>query len=131
MKRKIINYLIIMSIFILLGTLFSCASSKTDDDDSNNQARIELKGNPTTGYSWFYEIEDDSVIQIEEDIKYLGSNNVVGAPSLFTYTVVALKSGSTTVKFEYKRPWEDLPAVDTKIYQVSVDDKGIVEISES
>ena len=119
-----------MSIFILLGTLFSCASSKTDADDSNNQARIELKGNPTTGYSWFYEFEDDSVIQLEEDIKYLGSNNVVGAPSLFTYTVVALKPGTTTVTFEYKRPWETVPAVDTKIYKISVDDKDNIEIIE-
>jgi len=130
MSRKIINYLIIMSIFILLGTLFSCASAKTDDDNPKNQPKIELKGNPTTGYSWFYEIEDDSVIQLEEDVKYLGTNKVVGAPSLFTYTVIALKSGTTTVKFEYKRPWEDLPAVDTRIYKISVDDKGKIEISE-
>ena len=130
MNRKITNYLAIMSIFILLGTLFSCASTKTDDDNPSNQAKIELKGNPTTGYSWFYEIEDDSVIHLEEDIKYLGSNNVVGAPSLFTYTVVALKSGTTTVTFEYKRPWETVPAVDTRIYQISVDNKGKIEITE-
>ena len=55
---------------------------------------------------------------------------MVGAPSLFTYTVTARESGSTKIAFEYKRPWENQPALETKVYEVSVDDQGRLVISE-
>ncbi len=115
---------------IIISFVIALFASCTSTDFKAERKTIELKGNPTTGYSWFYEIEDDSVISIEEDVKYLGAKGMVGAPSLFTYTVIARKSGSTKITFEYKRPWETQPALETKVYEVSVDDQGRLVISE-
>ena len=127
MNRKSLKTILISSMCGFVIALFvSCAST----DFKAEKKTIELKGNPTTGYSWFYEIEDDSVISIEEDVKYLGVKGMVGAPSLFTYTVTARESGSTKITFEYKRPWENQPALETKVYEVSVDDQGRLVISE-
>ena len=127
MNRKSLKTVLISSLCgFVIALLASCAST----DFKAEKNTIELKGNPTTGYSWFYEIEDDSVISIEEDVKYLGSKGMVGAPSLFTYTVTARKSGNTKITFEYKRPWETQPALETKVYKVSVDDQGRLVISE-
>ena len=127
MNRKSLKTILISSMCGFVIALFvSCASTGFKAEKKT----IELKGNPTTGYSWFYEIEDDSVISIEEDVKYLGAKGMVGAPSLFTYTVTARKSGSTKITFEYKRPWETQPALETKVYEVSVDDQGRLVISE-
>ena len=127
MNQKSLKTILIFSLSSLVIALFaSCASTSFKAEKKT----IELKGNPTTGYSWFYEIEDDSVISIEEDVKYLGANGMVGAPSLFTYTVTARKAGNTKITFEYKRPWETQPALETKVYEVSVDDQGRLVISE-
>ena len=122
------NSRILVSIIISFEIAFfaSCAST----DFKAEKKMIELKGNPTTGYSWFYEIEDESVISIEEDVKYLGTKGLVGAPSLFTYTVTARKAGSTKITFEYKRSWETQPDLETKVYEVSVDAQGRLVISE-
>ena len=127
MNRKIFRTILLFSLCsFVISFFYSCASTGFSAEKNT----IELKGNPTTGYSWFYEIEDESVISIEEDVKYLGDKGMVGAPSLFTYTVTARKSGSTKITFEYKRPWEVQPALETKIYEVSVDEQGRLVISE-
>lgn len=96
----------------------------------STKAEIQLKGNPTTGYTWLYEVGDEAVIQIDEDVKYLGSDGVVGAPSLFTYTITSLKPGKTALHFEYRRPWETVPAAETHGYEVSVDENGGIEVRE-
>lgn len=118
--------LVLIIISFVLALFASCAST----DFKAEKKTIELKGNPTTGYTWLYQIEDESVISIEEDVKYLGAKGMVGAPSLFTYTVTARKAGTTKITFEYKRPWETQPALETKVYEVSVDDQGRLVISE-
>ena len=91
---------------------------------------LELKGNPTTGYTWLYTIEDDSIIQVKEEVKYLGKKGMVGAPSLFTYTVRSLKQGNTNLKFEYKRPWEDKEAENVRNYEVTVKENGQILLVE-
>ena len=127
MNRKSLRTILISSLCGFVIVLFaSCASTSFKAEKKT----IELKGNPTTGYTWLYEIEDESVISIEEDVKYLGAKGLVGATSLFTYIVTARKAGSTKITFEYKRPWETQPALETKVYEVSVDDQGRLVISE-
>lgn len=102
----------------------SCATFKSQ------KAVIELGGNPTTGYTWNYQIEDEAVVKVDEEIRYLGKNGVVGAPSKFTYTIHSLKAGNTKIKFEYKRPWEQTPADKVVIYEVRVKGNGAIEVKE-
>ena len=117
------KFLIIMCAFALFA---SCVSTRFTSDEKT----IQLKGNPTTGYNWFYQISDDSIIAVEEYVKYLGDDMVVGAPSMFTYTITSLKPGQATLHFEYKRPWETVEPIETKDYIITVDEKGRIKIEE-
>lgn len=112
---------------ILIGAVFSSCSST---QFKSRKKKIEMEGNPTTGYTWLYTIEDESIVSLEKKTKYLGSRKMSGAPSLFTYTVISLKPGRTKITFEYKRPWEDKPADLTTIYTVTVDECGRIELGE-
>ena len=117
------KFLIIICAFALFA---SCVSTRFASDEKT----IQLKGNPTTGYNWFYQISDESVIAVEEYVKYLGDDMVVGAPSMFTYTITSLKPGQAALRFEYKRPWETVEPAETKYYIITVDEKGKIKIEE-
>ena len=104
----------------------SCVSTPFASDEKT----IQLKGNPTTGYNWFYQISDDSIIAVEEYVKYLGDDMVVGAPSMFTYTITSLKPGQATLHFEYKRPWETVEPIETKEYIITIAENGKIKIEE-
>ena len=116
-----------VSILILLSLIFEGCKSASFN---SSEKILELRGNPTTGYTWIYTIGDDSVIQLEEDIKYLGQKGMVGAPSLFTYTIKSLKQGTTRLKFEYKRPGEDKAAEEIRFFEVTVNENGKISMKE-
>lgn len=107
---------------LMLVMIVACASGNVSE-------KIELFGNPTTGYTWVYSIEDKKIVEIDEDITYLGEGNIVGAPSLFLYEIHPVNPGETTVTFEYKRPWEkDVKADRMEQYEVTVTKNGRVKI---
>lgn len=114
-------------ILLLFGLIFEGCKSIAF---KSSETRLELRGNPTTGYTWIYTIGDESIIQIDEDIKYLGKEGMVGAPSLFTYTVRSLKQGNTNLKFEYKRPWENKQAEEVRFFEVTVKENGKISMTE-
>jgi len=111
----------ILTVSGILSLLFSsCASSNF----KSQKVIIELEGNPTTGYSWVYEIEDEKIVRMDEEIIYLGKKGMVGAPSKFVYSVYSLSAGETTIHFEYKRPWEEKAAEEICNFKVSVKENG-------
>ena len=120
--------LVMMGMIMMIltcGAVFtSCATFRSQ------KAVIELGGNPTTGYTWNYQIEDETIIKVEEEIRYLGKKNIDGAPSKFTYTIHSLKAGNTRITFEYKRPWEQTPADKVVVYEVIVGGNGEIEVKE-
>ncbi len=121
MKTKRVCILSALSIF-----LTGCKAKSFESCISN----LELMGNPTTGYSWSYTLEDDSIINISEDIQYLGGEGVVGASSRYKYSLKSLKPGSTTLKFEYKRPWEEKEAEQVRNYEITVKSDGKIKMTE-
>lgn len=111
---------------VSLGFLAACTSSSF----KSHIEEIEIEGNPTTGYSWTYQLGDSSLVKIDEEIVYKGKEGMVGAPSTFTYKLSSLKPGQTSLRFEYKRSWEDGPAAETLLYQVKVLDNGKILLSK-
>lgn len=114
-------------ILFLLSLIFTGCKSASFN---SSEKILELRGNPTTGYTWIYTIGDESIIQVDEDIQYLGKDGMVGAPSLFKYTVRSLKQGNTNLKFEYKRPWEDKKAEEVRFFEVTVKENGKISMTE-
>ena len=117
-------------ITLILGAFFmsSCTSQKSFKSDS---VTIELKGNPSTGYSWEAVLASENIVEISKDVKYLGAEGMVGAPSMFYFTVSSLSEGSTVLTLEYKRPWEEKEPLEKKVYNITVDEKGKITMEEN
>ncbi len=113
--------------FLALGLIFASCST---NGFKARTAEIELKGNPTTGYTWICTVSDESIVQVEEKVQYLGAKGIVGAPSRFVYTIKPKKPGATTIKFEYKRPWETEAPEENREYAVTVSTDGNVIVEE-
>lgn len=116
-------------LFAGLALMFftGCTTVKGFKSDETN---LYLKGNPTTGFNWIMQLDDPSIVEVEESSEYLGADGVVGAPSRFCYTIRSLKPGRTTLHFEYRRPWEKNPPLEVRIYDISVETDGKLHIQE-
>ena len=106
----------------------SCTSQKSFKSDS---VTIELKGNPSTGYTWETFLASENIVEISKDVKYLGGEGMVGAPSMFYFTVSSLSVGNTVLTLEYKRPWEEKEPLEKKVYNITVDKKGKITMEEN
>ncbi len=111
---------------LLLSFSFSC----TSDSFKSCQKDIQLKGNPSTGYSWSYQLADESIVKIKEKVEYLGASGMVGAPSNFIYTISSLKPGQTGLSFIYKRPWEESAYDECRNFIITVKKTGDILIEE-
>lgn len=76
---------------------------------------IELKSNPTTGYSWNW-TNRDAVKNVDTiGWKYLSESNLMGGGGKDFWSFKGLKKGIDTIQIDYKRVWEkDIPPVETK-----------------
>ena len=106
----------------------SCTSQKSFESDS---VTIELKGNPSTGYTWEAVLSDENIVEVSKDVKYLGAEGMVGAPSMFYFTVRSVLTGNSVLTLEYKRPWEEKVPLETKVYNITVDERGKITMSEN
>lgn len=106
----------------------SCTSQKSFKSDS---VTIELKGNPSTGYTWEAVLASENIVEISKDVKYLGAEGMVGTPSMFYFTVSSVSAGNTVLTLEYKRPWEEKEPLEKKIYNITVDKKGKITMEEN
>jgi predicted secreted protein len=66
---------------------------------------ISLEENLTTGYKWHWTITDPTIVSIVgEKIIPLNNNPLIcGAPKIHSWTIKALKEGSTFITFKYYR----------------------------
>jgi inhibitor of cysteine peptidase len=86
---------------------------------------VTLDSNPTTGYSWAVAAVDTSLLTQDGDAVYNAQDTqktpLVGAGGSETFRFTASAAGSTTLRLEYRRPWEkDQPADQTYTLQVVV-----------
>ena len=106
----------------------SCTSQKSFKSDS---ITIELKGNSSTGYTWEAVLASENIVEISKDVKYLGAKGMVGAPSMFYFTVSSVSAGNTVLTLEYKRLWEEKEPLEKKAYNITVDKKGKITMEEN
>lgn len=85
---------------------------------------VTFHGNPTTGYEWLFQTEDESVVSVVEQdfISDSTDANMVGAGGTFVFRLEGAKAGRTSISFRYARAWEHEANPPTITYQVSVDD---------
>lgn len=82
------------------------SDGKTVEASVGRAIRVELSGNPTTGYSWIVsKIEGESLKQVGQ-VEYASSADRLGAGGVFAAAFKPVKPGRTTISMEYRRPWE-------------------------
>ena len=98
---------------------------------SGNMATVELKGNPTTGYTWLYTMSPEGIVReaFSDYIPDKTDDNVVGSGGKFVFTFEAVSEGEAELVFSYLRVWEEgIPAINTVTYKAVVDDKGNLKL---
>ncbi|KYC52110.1 MAG: Chagasin family peptidase inhibitor I42 [Candidatus Methanofastidiosum methylothiophilum] len=82
--------------------------------------KISLKSNPTTGYQWNADF-DETLIQLvdtsykADEPQLMGS----GGTEIFEFKVIG-SSTDTSIKFSYARPWESVPPIDEKSFEIKI-----------
>lgn len=90
------------------------AENKTAISVSSNQSEfiVQLKSNPTTGYSWFLREYDKNLLEpIKHVFQAAQDKKLVGAPGYELWTFRVKPAGftvpqQTMIRFVYARPWE-------------------------
>ena len=72
---------------------------------------VKLCSNPSTGFQWLENVQiSEATILGQENHKFIGPESEPppppGTPGQEVWTFKALKEGSSTIFFEYSRPWE-------------------------
>ena len=72
---------------------------------------IALEANPATGYQWAADFETDRLRLVDRSVRPASASQAPpGAPKTEEFTFEALAAGETSIRLEYRRPWEDEPA---------------------
>ena len=82
---------------------------------------VELKENPSTGFSWHCTIENDRIIYLDSD-QFIPAEDegIVGAPGKHEFIFKALEKGSVQIKFEYYQTWESENVAETYVFNFVV-----------
>jgi inhibitor of cysteine peptidase len=91
--------------------------------DVNGTLTVKIGSNPSTGYSWGDPIIGNNVTVEQASYEYIEPTDtlIVGAPGTDVWVFNGLAKGTTTIQFNYSRPWESEPATYTLILNIVVE----------
>ncbi len=89
---------------------------------SPNCVDLYFPSNPSTGFSWSFEAEEEGIVAVKEEY-FAGSTSLglTGAGGTHWFHIDGVSEGITSVTFRYARPWESEEPVYTFTYRLSVD----------
>ena len=79
---------------------------------------VELEGIPTAGYEWKLAQDDSKFRLVKKDYAHPGAS--IGGATKERFHIKASQPGSTTLTFNYKRPWES-EVQETKSFRLRVE----------
>ena len=85
--------------------------NQTNDNETypvalDAEIRLELPGNPTTGYSWMLNITPGIVIMNESYIPDDKSGTMIGSGGTYLWIMKAAQPGTQVINGVYARPWD-------------------------
>ena len=89
---------------------------------------IMLTGNPTTGYNWSWDVDEENVVDVGAEyatdwqFQQEGEPMPPGTGGRHLFTLTGLNPGEATITFTYKRPWEEETPLYFLVYRVRVDE---------
>lgn len=84
---------------------------------------IELEQSPSTGYCWYYTIDNISILTLEDKkIFDLNKPNIIGGSHQIIWKFKPLKCGDCKIHFTYYKSWKRDPfPIDEISYLVKVE----------
>ncbi len=68
--------------------------------------KVELQGNPTTGYTWEVLPGAESILEQQGEAQFVPASQAVGAGGLVTLTFKAVRVGQASLSLVYHRTFE-------------------------
>lgn len=83
-------------------------AGKTFDLRTGATLSITLEGNPTTGYLWEVDPQQElTLLEQTGEAEFKADSRAIGTGGKLTLRFKALKAGQTTLRLLYHRPWEE------------------------
>lgn len=118
-----------MRVLVLILAMVLCACQDATQIVENNGDEIAvrtgdrfdvtLEGNPTTGYDWYVDETDESVVTLA-DRSFEPSSSAIGAGGMVTLTFEAVGPGTAHVRLVYERSFEEVEPLEDFTFTVSV-----------
>jgi inhibitor of cysteine peptidase len=93
--------------------------SLTVNAKAGDNLLVVLEENPSTGYTWEYEITNTDVISLKNE-KTINKAERPGAPATKQWTFNVLGEGCTMIEFKLHRSWEETQPVEEHYYAINV-----------
>ncbi|WP_430884337.1 protease inhibitor I42 family protein [Fusibacter sp. JL216-2] len=88
---------------------------------------IILDSNPSTGYSWDFEVRDEKQVDFLSQDLIMPADAMPGTGGKATFTFKALEEGVSTIQFKYGQSWDESTAKTLDIMVYKNGDKLFVE----
>ena len=121
-------------LFMLLMLLLPSVAMIEARADLPGEPMIMLTGNPSTGYSWSWDIDEADVVDVgveyATDWKFRQEDEPMppGMGGRYLFTLTGLNPGEASITFVYERPWETEAPLYVLVYRVCVDEELNVTI---
>jgi predicted secreted protein len=108
-RRWLLVFVSTMSILLLPLTSCTASTSLTGSDNKKtiqvqvgDEIDIALDSNPTTGYGWTIEKNDETLLTLKQS-NFSASSSLIGSGGTQTFTFVAKSAGTVNLQFKYWR----------------------------
>lgn len=98
---------------VLLGLCGGCSRGYSFKDSGytvktriGDTVKVELQGNPSTGYAWQVVDLDTEMLRMVGLGKFSEGSDKVGGEGTYTYKFQPISTGRTEIRMVYIRPWE-------------------------
>jgi inhibitor of cysteine peptidase len=105
------------------GAVTYTDASQTIDAKAGQEFIIALESNPTTGYGWQVQSDDNflKLVNSEFESGAPADSQMVGVGGVERFTFKALAQGETAVTLVYKRSWEETTGQEeTRLFHVLI-----------
>ena len=85
----------------------------------NESFIIKLKSNPTTGYRWEADFDED-FLSLDKSEYVPDLPERIGSGGIEKFTFTGLKAGTTGITMNYKRSWEE-ESIKTEVFKVTIE----------
>lgn len=125
--RKLI--VLAISLLLIASLLVACVAQQPKEYSDPGQEIeigvgkkfvIVLDSNPTTGYNWEADFDEDFLKLVQDEFKPAEDKDLVGAGGEQRFTFEGVKKGKTEVTLTYRRSWEE-GFIDQKVFEVSIE----------